>query len=165
MKAIPGALELGLGGRGIGLAGKENRIEPATQGASAHTDAWLMGLAAWILPGAGHLLQGRWGRGLLLGGAVWITFVFGLLVGGHLFGLYGREEGISALLQVPPAIANLGSGLLYLVCWATDTGFMDSAEQAKRATFEYGNTFLLVAGLLNYLSMLDAFDIRAGRKP
>jgi len=31
-------------------------------------------------------------------------------------------------------------------------------------TYEYGNTFLLVAGLLNYLVMLDAFDIAAGRK-
>jgi uncharacterized protein DUF6677 len=149
----------------FGLAGKENRVETATKGAAAPADAWLMGLAAWVLPGTGHLLQGRWGRGLLLGGVVWIMFVFGLLVGGHLFALVGREEGVSALLQVPPAIANLGSGLLYLVCWATDTGFIDSSEQAKRATFEYGNTFLLVAGLLNYLSMLDAFDIRAGRKP
>lgn len=127
--------------------------------------AWLMGLAAWIVPGAGHLLQGKWGRGLLLGGAVWVMFVVGLMVGGHLFGLGGSEQGVSALLQVPPTIANLGSGLLYLVCWATNTGFADSAEQAKRATFEYGNTFLLVAGLMNYLSMLDAFDIRAGRKP
>ena len=147
------------------MAGKEKRVETARQGAAAPIDAWLMGLAAWILPGTGHLLQGRWGRGLLLGGAVWIMFVCGLLVGGHLFGLVGREEGVAALLQVPPAIANLGSGLLYLVCWASDTGFIDSSEQAKRATFEYGNTFLLVAGLLNYLSMLDAFDIRAGRKP
>jgi uncharacterized SAM-binding protein YcdF (DUF218 family) len=128
-------------------------------------DAWLMGLAAWIVPGAGHLLQGKWVRGLLLGGAVCLMFVIGLMVGGHLFGLGGREQGVSALLQVPPTIANLGSGLLYLICWATDTGFTDSAEQAKRATFEYGNTFLLVAGLMNYLSMLDAFDIRAGRKP
>jgi hypothetical protein len=92
-------------------------------------------------------------------------FTIGLLVGGHLFSLGGQGDGLSALLQVPPTIANLGSGALYLLCWATNTGFMDSAEQAKRATFEYGNTFLLVAGLLNYLSMLDAFDIRSGRKP
>ena len=111
------------------------------------------------------MLQGKWGRGLLLGGAVWIMFVVGLLVGGHLFGLGGPEEGLAALLQAPPTIANLGTGLLYIGCWATSTGFIDSAEQAKRATFEYGNTFLLVAGLMNYLSMLDAFDIRAGRKP
>jgi hypothetical protein len=149
------------------LAGKESRdgVPPQAIDKGAHADAWLLGFVAWIVPGAGHLLQGKWGRGLLLGGAVWIMFTVGLLVGGHLFGLGGREGGLSALLQVPPTIANLGAGLLYLVCWATNTGFSDSAEQARRATFEYGNTFLLVAGLLNYLSMLDAFDIRAGRKP
>ena len=38
------------------------------------------------------------------------------------------------------------------------------AENAQRMTYEYGNTFLLVAGLLNYLATLDAFDIAAGRK-
>lgn len=147
------------------MAGRDGRVE-TTARARVPADAWLLGLAAWIVPGAGHLLQGKWGRGLLLGGAVLVMFVVGLLVGGHLFGLGGREQdGLSGLLQVPPTIANFGSGLPYLVCWATDTGFMDTAEQAKRSTFEYGNTFLLVAGLMNYLSMLDAFDIRAGRKP
>jgi hypothetical protein len=77
----------------------------------------------------------------------------------------GGGEGSSQLLQLPPMIANLGTGVLYLLCWAGRTGFSDAAEYAKLATFEYGNTFLLVAGLLNYLAMLDAFDIAAGRKP
>jgi hypothetical protein len=149
----------------VGLAAKENRGVTTPVHARAPADAWLMGLLGWVVPGAGHHFQGKWGRGLLLGGAVWAMFIFGMLVGGHLFGLGGREQGLAALLQVPPTIANLGTGLIYFVCWLTDTGFLDTAEQAKRATFEYGNTFLLVAGLLNYLSMLDAFDIRAGRKP
>jgi hypothetical protein len=43
-------------------------------------------------------------------------------------------------------------------------GFTDDPVHAARATYEYGNTFLLIAGLLNYLCMLDAFDISAGRK-
>jgi hypothetical protein len=90
-------------------------------------------------------------------------FVVGLALGGHLFPLFGPyDEGLSMLLQVPPIIANLGAGVLYLFCLLTNNGFTD---QASRATYEYGNTFLLVAGLLNYLVMLDAFDIGAGRKP
>jgi hypothetical protein len=44
-------------------------------------------------------------------------------------------------------------------------GFSDDPLHAARATYEYGNTFLLIAGLLNYLVMLDAFDISVGRKP
>lgn len=123
-----------------------------------------MGAAAWLFPGAGHLLLGSWGRALLLGGTVWICFVSGVVMGGHLFSLGGDEQGLSSLLQVPPMIANLGAGLLYVGSWLLGIGFSDDPQQAARATYEYGNTFLLIAGLLNYLSMLDAFDISAGRK-
>jgi hypothetical protein len=127
--------------------------------------SWLFGIAGWFFPGAGHLLQGQWVRALILGGAVWVCFVAGLSMGGHLFSVTGNEQGLSNLLQVPPTIANLGSGILYIVCWLLGVGLADDPVHAARATYEYGNTFLLIAGLLNYLAMLDAFDISAGRKP
>jgi hypothetical protein len=146
------------------LGGKESR-SVAEAHLRAPANAWLMGAAAWLVPGAGHLLQGRWGRGLIIAAAVCVMFLLGLVFGGHLFGLSGGGEGASRLLQLPPMIANLGTGLLYLLSWAMNTGFSDAAEYARLPTFEYGNTFLLVAGLLNYLAMLDAFDIAAGRKP
>ncbi len=125
--------------------------------------AWLVGLIAWLVPGAGHAMQGRWIRAAILGGAVYTAFISGLAMGGHLFIL--KSDGQSSpLYQLPPMIANLGAGLLYIICWFLDTGFADDAVNAARATYEYGNTFLLIAGLLNYLAMLDAFDIAAGRK-
>jgi len=125
--------------------------------------AWLTGAAAWFVPGLGHLLLGRWWRAALMGGAVWVCFFVGMGMGGHLFDL--NAEGSSVLLQVPPMIANLGTGILYISSWLLDYGFRDDPAQAARATYEYGNTFLLIAGLLNYLTMLDAFDIDARRKP
>ena len=131
---------------------------------AAPPQAWLMGAAGWFFPGLGHLLQGKWIRAVLLGGAVWVCFLTGLSMGGHMFSITGFEQGSSALLQLPPMIANFGTGVLYIVCWAMGVGFSDDALQAARTTYEYGNTFLLIAGLLNYLSMLDAFDISAGRK-
>ena len=131
---------------------------------SAPSRAWLMGAAGWLIPGLGHLLQRKWWRALLLGGAVWVCFIAGLQMGGHLFKYSGSEPGLSALLQVPPMIGDLGTGLLYIVCWMMNYGFAHEAQQAALPTFEYGWTFLLVAGLLNYLAMLDAFDIAAGRK-
>jgi hypothetical protein len=88
-------------------------------------------------------------------------FFTGLWLGGHLFSFSASDQGMGAMLQILPMIANAGSGLLYLVSWATNSGF---ADHAQMVTYEYGNTFLLVAGLLNYLAMLDAFDIGAGRK-
>lgn len=139
-------------------------IQKRTDQETAPGKAWLMGVASWFFPGTGHLLQRSWGRAIILGGAVWISFIAGLMMGGRLFIYTGTEEGYSAFLQVPPMIANLGSGLLYLTCWAFGMGFSDDPELAARATYEYGTTFLLIAGLLNYLCMLDAFDISAGRK-
>ena len=125
--------------------------------------AWLTGLAAWFIPGLGHVILKRWVRAALMGGAVWVCFFVGLGMGGHLFGL--TSDGSISLLQVPPMIANLGTGALYTVSWLLDYGFADDPVRAARATYEYGNTFLLIAGLLNYLNMLDAFDIATGRKP
>ncbi|HEV8367623.1 MAG TPA: DUF6677 family protein [Pyrinomonadaceae bacterium] len=126
--------------------------------------AWAVTVLAWFIPGAGHLLLRRWIRAALMGGSVWLCFFLGMRMGGHMFNL-STGQGSSALLQVPPMIANLGSGALYIVCWLLDVGFADDLTQAARATYEYGNTFLLIAGLLNYLNMLDVFDIAAGRKP
>ena len=126
--------------------------------------AWLIGLAAWFVPGAGHLLLSRWGRAALMGGAVWLCFLLGLAMGGHMYDLSTGQGGWSTLLQVPPMIGNLGTGGLYIVSWLLGVGFEEDPQQAARVTYEYGYIFLIIAGLLNYLTMLDAFDIAAGRK-
>jgi hypothetical protein len=126
--------------------------------------AWFLGALAWAIPGAGHLAQGRLWRGVLLGGSVWAMFIAGILFGGHLHNLFSRELG--ALSQVF-GLFNLGIGLMYLIGLLTGTGFAQLSElgnYAREATYEYGNTFLMIAGLLNYLVMLDAFDLAVGRK-
>ncbi len=103
--------------------------------------AWAVGAAAWLIPGMGHVMLKKWGRAALMGGAVWICFFLGLGMGGHMFDL-STGQGSSALLQVPPMIANFGSGVLYITCWVLGVGFADDPQQAARATYEYGNTFL-----------------------
>lgn len=134
---------------------QQRKPEPA-----APPRAWGLGALAWLAPGAGHLWQGAWVRALLLGGAVWATFLIGLLyMGGHLHLVPKAGAGVLWHLF---GVCNLGTGLIYVFCWLTDTGF---AEYAERATFEYGKIFIVVAGLLNYLAMLDAFDLAARRKP
>ena len=142
---------------------KTERLQQADEMEPAPSSAWFIGVAAWFVPGLGHMLLKRWWRAALMGGAIWVCFIVGIAMGGHLFDLYA--EGSSTLLQVPPMIANIGTGVLYIVSWIVDFGFKDDPAQAARATYEYGNTFLLIAGLLNYLNMLDAFDVAAGRKP
>ena len=121
--------------------------------------AWICGWLAWLVPGSGHLLLGRIGRGLLLASVVYLLYFTGLLLGGHLYGLHNVEE--SGLLAYVFGFCDLGTGLVYLMSLWGNIGLVD---QASRATAEYGNVFIMIAGLLNYLLALDAFDFAARRK-
>ena len=82
-------------------------------------------------------------------------FAAGLWLEGQIFSF-----DLSQPLVALEAVADLGIGLLYVV--ATGSGL--GAGRVVAVTYEYGNTFILVAGLLNMLVVLDAFDIAQGRK-
>ncbi len=86
-------------------------------------------------------------------------YVIGWLLGGHLYGLHNVAE--TGFLAYVFGFCDLGTGLLYL---ASLLGNIAVTDNARLATSEYGDRFLMVAGLLNYLSMLDAFDIAVRRK-
>jgi hypothetical protein len=116
---------------------------------------WLMVLAGWVLPGLGHFLQRRWGRGAVLAGSVFAMFLLGLAMHGK---LYRYTPG--DLVSTAAWLANLGAGGLYFL--ASLLGY-DVPEPAT-ASADYGTKFLLTAGLLNMLVMLDAYDVAVGRK-
>ncbi|MEO6390738.1 MAG: DUF6677 family protein [Pyrinomonadaceae bacterium] len=126
------------------------------------TKPWLLTLAGLAVPGLGHLLQGRWVRALILGGAVLSLFGLGIWLGGNIFVISSSEEGTSYLLQYPPAFADLGNGIAYIFCAITGVG--SSPDLAKLYTYEFGQRFILVSGLLNFLAALDCFDIAVKRK-
>ena len=111
---------------------------------------------ALLVPGLGHVLLGRWIRGLIFTVCVVAMFLLGLGMNGKLYGLEFEVP-----LQIFALIANLGTGVLYLA--AKYLGWGIGAMTAP--SYDYGTTFLWVAGLLNFLIVLDAFDIAKGRKP
>ena len=123
-------------------------------------------MAAWLVPGAGHLALGRYGRGLLFFATIVGAFVFGVTLNGHLY--WPAADPASTfrydLITVLWFFAEIGSGLCYLVSYAMGIGTTSIQIAAAAPTFEYGNTFMFLAGLLNYLVIHDAFDIAAGRK-
>lgn len=121
---------------------------------SAAELGWLCALA-WLVPGGGHLWLGRTQKGLVFLVALLSLFVLGLASSGRLFPFHAGEP-----LVLLAACANLGIGLPYFVAWAFGLG----AGTVVDASYEYGNTYLIVAGLLNVLVVLDAFDIALGRK-
>jgi hypothetical protein len=115
----------------------------------------LVCLAAWALPGAGHLWLGRRQKGLVFLLALSTMFAIGLLLHGRIFS-FDLSEPLVALA----AVADLGCGLPWIAARAAGGG----AGIVTAATYEYGNCFLIVSGLLNSLVVLDAFDIAMGRK-
>ena len=121
---------------------------------------WLIGTLAWFLPGSGHLLQGRWGRGLLIGVVIWCMFVIGVLSGGVYFPGFDFKDG--PLLIILHSFSLLGNGLGFIINYILHS--FPAKDVAAWATFEYGGKFLEVAGLLNFLAIIDAFDIAVGRK-
>lgn len=124
-------------------------------------------IASWLVPGAGHLLLGRYGRALLFFCTITGAFVLGLSLNGHLYWPTVAEPGSTFhydLITVLWFFAEIGSGLCYILSYLLGLGMTPIAQAAASPTFEYGNTFMFLAGLLNYLVIHDAFDIGAGRK-
>ena len=121
----------------------------------ATSTTYLICAVAWFIPGAGHLWLGRRQKGVVFLAALSLMFAFGLWLEGRLF-----PFEVTQPLVVLAAIADLGLGLPYVVAKALGVG----AGRVVAITYEYGNTFVIVAGLLNMLVVLDVFDIAKGRK-
>jgi len=109
----------------------------------------------WLIPGAGHMIQKRWIRGLLLMVSVVAMFVLGLLMQGRIC----RPNG-GPILDILRSIGDMGAGGMYIVCRALDLGNVVVAH----TTADYGTTFIVVSGLLNFISVADAYHIAIGKK-
>lgn len=155
----------------------ETVLEPAESASRAAVDPWIPCLLAWLAPGLGHAYLGRKGRG-----AVFFVVVLATL------GLGISSDGAAALIDPHQPLTylatfdNLAVGPLDLLSRLATYGRIvyrlpeDEADprrieltdrlrkKVRSVTFEYGNTFLLTAGLMNILLILDAFDIATGRK-
>ena len=115
----------------------------------------LLCVASWLVPGAGHLWAGRVQKGAVFICAIPLMFLVGLLLHGTIFP-FQLSEPLGALA----ALAQFWVGLPWIFAKMLDAG----GGTVTAATWEYGNTFMIVAGLLNALVVLDAFDVAMGRK-
>ena len=115
----------------------------------------LLCLASWAIPGAGHLWLGRRSKGLVFLTALPAMFAIGIGLHGRLF-----PFDLSEWLVCLAAIADVGIGVPYFLAGALGYG----AGEVRAVTYEYGNAFLIVAGLLNLLVVIDAYDVALGRK-
>jgi hypothetical protein len=120
---------------------------------------YLIIFLAWLIPGAGHFLLARRGRGAVVFGTVLLTFVVGLLMHGPMFQPHGGDL-LSTLIQYGGFIGDLSSGILYLL--AVWLGY--NAPDVAAFSPDYGQKFLVAAGLLNILAIVDAYEIATRQK-
>jgi hypothetical protein len=116
---------------------------------------YLICAVAWFIPGGGHIWLGRRQKGIIFLVTLPLMFAVGLWLEGRLFP-FALTEPLVALA----AFADLGIGIPYFIAKMIGAG----GGRVVAITYEYGNAFLIVAGLLNMLVVLDAYDVAQGRK-
>jgi len=122
--------------------------------------SWAPAVAlGWLIPGGGHFLLKRTGRGALLMVSVTTMFFCGLMMRGAMFQPQTGDL-LTTLINTGGFIGDVCSGILYLVAVWMGYNQPDLAGHVH----DYGTKFLVTAGLLNVLAMVDAFEIAAGRK-
>jgi hypothetical protein len=122
---------------------------------AGHLPVPVLMLFAWLVPGLGHLLLGRRLRAAVFFSVIAIGFVLGLALDGELM-LPHAGDPLSYLATV----ASLGNGLLFFIARSLDLGRGVVTAPGN----EFGNTFLLTAGMMNLLLILDTHDIAVGKK-
>ena len=109
----------------------------------------------WLVPGAGHMIQRRWIRGLLLFVSIVTLFLLGLAMQGRIYKANGGD-----ILDMLGFIGDVGAGGLYILTLANAWG----QGAIAYATADYGTKFMIVAGLLNFIAVADAYHIAIGKK-
>jgi hypothetical protein len=121
---------------------------------------WLPAVAlAWIIPGGGHLLLKRPGRGGLIAFCVVAMYLLGLMMRGALF-TPKADDLLTTVIYYGGFVGNLMNGILYFLTIQLGYAQADVAG----AVHDYGTKFLVAAGLLNVLGMVDAYEIATGQK-
>jgi NADH:ubiquinone oxidoreductase subunit H len=138
------------------MAVKEKEEKQPTVPVSTWAPAVALG---WLIPGGGHFLLKRTGRGILLLVAITSMFVCGLMMRGYMFQPQTGDL-LTTLINVGGFVGDVAGGILYLLTVWLGYSQVDVAGHVH----DYGTKFLVVAGLLNILAMVDAFEIASGRK-
>ena len=112
-------------------------------------------LLGWLVPGAGHLLVGKWVRGLLLFAAVLSMYAIGLGLVGKIY-----TPNTGELLDMVGFVGQLGMGALYLLARLLGWGGAAAATTLN----DYGSKYLVACGLLNLIAAADAYALASGRK-
>lgn len=115
-------------------------------------------LIGWAIPGGGHFYLKRNYRGALVCASTLLCFLFGLMMRGAFFEPTTGDLLIT-LINVGGHIANLMTGVPYLLA-----SWVYNQPDVAGHVHDYGTKFLVGAGLLNILAIVDAWEIATEQK-
>ena len=133
------------------MAGDKGLVEESTSTVSPTIAL----IAGWLVPGAGHLLQGKWVRAGLLMVSILGMFAIGIALKGKIYTPNTGEP-----LDILGFLGDLGAGALYGLARLLGWG----QAPVLVAVADYGTKFIVVAGLLNIVAAVDAHSLAGGRK-
>jgi len=137
------------------MANSTTEKSKAAPAATANAMSMIAPALGWLIPGAGHMIQKRWIRGGLLFVSIVTLFLLGLGMQGRIYKANGGD-----ILDILGFVGDVGAGGLYLMSLAMDWG----QGAIAFATADYGTKFMIVAGLLNFIAVADAYHIAIGKK-
>lgn len=117
--------------------------------------AYVILFLSWLFPGAGHFMQKKYLKGVVFLTGILLLLLFGLIMQGK---FYDAKEFHPLLIL--GFFGDLGNGIFYFIIAFLGLG----QGNIEAATYHYGTTYLVSAGLINYLVALNAFDIAKGRR-
>jgi len=112
-------------------------------------------IAGWLVPGAGYFMLRKWIRGSLISLSIFAMFSIGLALKGKIY-----TPNTGEILDILNFAGDLGNGILYVLARIFDLG----TAAVQVATADYGTKFIVVGGLLNIISAVDAHSLATGRK-
>ena len=116
-------------------------------------------IVGWLVPGGGHfLLKKRIRAGLVLF-SVASMFLFGLMMRGTMFQPQTGDL-LTMIINCGGFLGNMANGVFYMLAMMLGYNQPDMAGHVH----DYGTKFLVSAGLLNVLAMVDAYEIAIGKK-
>jgi len=123
--------------------------------ADLNMKAYGMFFLAWIFPGAGHFVQKKYLKGTVFLVGILLLLAFGIIMDGRFYDLEQMHP-----LMILGFLGDLGNGVFFLI-----VSFLGLGQgNIEAVTYHYGTTYMVSAGLLNYLVALNAFDIARGKR-
>jgi len=120
----------------------------------------IVGIAAWAVPGLGHVFLRRWRRGILFFLAIGGLALMGYHLRGVIFPVLPPADPRVDPLAFLGGLGDAGAGIFYSLSRVLES----TGADVSRAAGDYGTRFLAAAGVANFLCVMDACEIALGRK-